>query len=232
MWTRQAAHTHRITEHGEPIPKDRLTQDLTFLITAEDVSVNKRVDMEQYPEMIYGWCLSRLIHFVVALRLAFPNERILIAKYDFSDAYRRVAHSAAAQSIIVSEGISYIALRLSFGGVPNPPSWCCFSEMVTDLSNGIPLCENWDPSTLHSPIQPVSPPSIYKEDDSKPIGQARQLEVSIPTTSLGRTDYFIDDIVKVILDTLDNVARQAAVTPLAVFACTGPHAGSLEPVPR
>jgi len=177
-----------LTEHGERIPKDRLTQDLTFSITAEDMSVNKRIDMEQYPEMIYGWCLSRLIHFVVALRLQFPNELILIAKYDFSDASRRVAHSAsaAAQSIIVSEDVAYIALRLSFGafgGAPNPPSWCCFSEMVTDLSNEISLCENWDPSTLHSPIQPVPPPSAYKEDESEPIGQARQLAVLIPTAS-------------------------------------------------
>ena len=89
------------------------------------MSVNKRIDMEQYPEMIYEWCLRRLIHFVVALRLAFTNERILIAKYDFSDAYRRVAHSAAAaaQSIIVTKDVAYIALRLSFGGAPNPPSW-------------------------------------------------------------------------------------------------------------
>ena len=143
-----------LTEHGEQIPKDRLTQDLTFSITAEDVSVNKRIDMEQYPEMIYGWCLSRLIHFVVALRLAFPTERILIAKYNFSDAYCRVAYSAAAaaQSIIVSEDVAYIALRLFFGGAPNPQSWCYFLEMVTDLSNEIPLCENWDSSTLHSPI--------------------------------------------------------------------------------
>lgn len=56
------------------------------------------------------------------------------------------------KSIIVSE--DYIELRLSVGGALNPPSWCCFSEMATDISNEIPLCENWDPSTLHSPIQP------------------------------------------------------------------------------
>ena len=104
--------------------------------------------------------------------------------------------------------------------------------MDTDISNEIPLCESWDPSTLHSPIQPVPSPFVYKEDESEPIGQARQLAVSIPTASLGRADCFIDDIVNVMLDRPDNVARQAAATPLTVFACTRPHAGPSEPVHR
>ena len=89
-----------------------------------------------------------------------------------------------------------------------------------------------DSSTLHSPIQPVPPPPVYKEDDSEPIGQARQLAVSVPTASLGRADCFIDDILKVMLDRPDNVACQAAATLLAVFACTRPHTSPSEQVPR
>ena len=108
-----------------------------------------------------------------------PDDSVITPNWlvDFSDAYHRMAHSApaVAQSIIVSDDIAYIALRLSFGGAPNLPSWCCFSEMVTDLSNEIPLCSNWDPSALHSLIQPVS---VYKEDVSEPIGQATPLAVS------------------------------------------------------
>ena len=72
--------------------------------------------------MIYGWRLSRVIHYIIALRLKFPDERILISKYDFSDAYRRVAHSAtaAAQSVIVFANITYIEFRLSFGRYIHP----------------------------------------------------------------------------------------------------------------
>jgi hypothetical protein len=68
--------------------------------------------MEAYIEMIYGWCLLRVIHFIVTLQLAHPSLRVFIVKYNYSDAYRRVAHSplAAAQSIIVSAGIAYITL--------------------------------------------------------------------------------------------------------------------------
>jgi hypothetical protein len=86
--------------------------------------------MDAYVEMIYRWCLTRIIHFIVVLRLAHPLSLIFIVKYDYSDAYCRVAHSAltAAQSIIVFAGVAYITLQLTFGGSPNPPTWCAFSK--------------------------------------------------------------------------------------------------------
>jgi hypothetical protein len=141
---------------GSRVQKNRLTHDLSYEITGKNISVNNQVDMSQYPEMIFGWCLPRIIHFIVALRIAYPNSRILIAKYNFSDAYRRITHSAkaASQTIIVLAGIAFLALRLSFGGSPNPPTWCSFSEMIMDLSNNPPLCD-WDPFNLRSPGQPT-----------------------------------------------------------------------------
>jgi hypothetical protein len=217
---------------GSRIEKHRLTHDLSYEITGKDVSVNNRVDMSKYPEMIFGWCLPRIIHFIVALRLAFPRSRILIAKYDFSDAYRRITHSAkaASQTIIVLAGIAFLALRLSFGGSPNPPTWCSFSEMVTDLSNEIPLCD-WDPSDLRSPGQPNTPvPKLLAND--VPLAKGRSLAVSIPTTVTGRTDSFIDDLIRVFLDTDDNRATQPHAVPLAIFVSNRPHAGDAEPVPR
>ena len=46
-----------LTELGERVLKDRLTHDLSFWITQWEASVNKRIDLEQYPELIYGYCL-------------------------------------------------------------------------------------------------------------------------------------------------------------------------------
>ena len=148
-----------LTDTGERVNKKRLTHDLSFWITKMNASINKRCDMEKYPGMVYGFCLHRIIHYICALRLKFPNERILISKYDFSDAYRRIAHSAraVAQTILVIENVAYLCLRLSYGGAPNPPTFCCCSEMVNDLSNEIPLMPEWDPETLHSPLQPSVP---------------------------------------------------------------------------
>jgi hypothetical protein len=44
-------------------------------------------DMDKYNEMIYGWCLSCIIHYIVALQSEHPNTRIFVAKYDYSNAY-------------------------------------------------------------------------------------------------------------------------------------------------
>jgi hypothetical protein len=137
-----------LNDSGQRIPKYRLTQDLSFSISQENGSVNDRIDMVQYNEMIYGWCLSRIIHFIVALQRRFPADRILMSKYDYSDANRRIAHSASAttQSISIFKDNAYVALRLTFGGSSNPPTWCLFSKMVTDLANEIYMCKEWDPA--------------------------------------------------------------------------------------
>ena len=101
-----------------------MTQDLSYSLTRTakglPVSVNSRIDMDA--DIIFGWYLLRILHLVVSIRLHFPHTRILIAKYDYSDAYRRMAHSAsaAAQTITVSARLAFIALRLTFGGSPKP----------------------------------------------------------------------------------------------------------------
>ena len=89
---------------GDRVPKFRMTQDLSFSSSdpAHAISINKRIDMTSYPEMIYGWCFSRTLHFIASLRYHHPRRRILIAKYDFSDAYRRIAHSAQAAHQTIS----------------------------------------------------------------------------------------------------------------------------------
>jgi hypothetical protein len=227
------AYQFSLKADGTRERKHRLTHDLSFEATGEKRSVNSRIDMGKYPEMIFGWCLPRIIHFIVALRIRHPGVRIFIAKYDFSDAYRRVAHSASAasQSIIVLASVAFLALRLSFGGAPNPPTWCSFSEMVTDLSNEIPLCEDWDPSKLHSPGQPETP-TPKTLDDSVPFALGRPLAVNVPTGVTGRTDSFIDDLIRVFLDTPDNRAKQPHAVPLAIFVANRPNAGDDEPVPR
>ena len=121
----------------------RLTQDLSFALDilglGKKLSVNDRINHSLYPEMIFGWCLSRIIHFIVSLRIHHPAIRILISKYDYSDAYHRMAHEvkAAAQTIAAHKGLAFIALRLTFRGSPNLAAFTLFSEMVVDLANKI-----------------------------------------------------------------------------------------------
>jgi hypothetical protein len=222
-----------LREDGSRALKRCLTQDLSFPLTFPSASVNSQIDMDAYTEMIYGWCLTRIIHFIVALRLAYPHLLILIVKYDYSDAYRRIAHSpsAAAQSIIIFAGIAYIALQLTFGGSPNPPTWCAFSEMVTDLSNKISLCKDWDHQKLRSPAQPTTPTPIMLPV-SVPIAQARPMAVRDPTTITAWTDSFIDDLIWIFLDTPENQEQEPHAVPLAIHVTSRPHMGEDEPVKR
>ena len=106
--------------------KCRLTHNLSFPITNEGASVNSRYNMAAYPEMVYRFCLSRTIHFIVALQRKFPEERILISKYDFSNVYRRMAHRASSSihTILVHGTRAYIYLRLLFGVSANLAVFC------------------------------------------------------------------------------------------------------------
>ena len=132
--------------------KYRITQDLLYLETDKDVplSINSGIDMDQYPEMVYGWDLPGIVHFIVALGLAWSLRTIFISKYDYSDAYRRMAHSAlaVAQTITTCLAYTFVYFRMTFRGLPNPPAWCNFSEMVADLAIEISLCKDWDPSEI------------------------------------------------------------------------------------
>jgi hypothetical protein len=144
-----------LTKSGEQVKKFRLTQDLSFSPTGKNVSVNDRVDMDEYVEMIYGWCLPRTIHYIMALQTKYPQTRIFVTKYDYSDVCCRIDHtaSAAIQSITLFAGLTFIALRLTFGGSPNPPIWCMFPETVNNLANNMLLCKDWDPGMIHNPNQ-------------------------------------------------------------------------------
>jgi hypothetical protein len=142
------------------------------------------------------------------------------------------ADSAAAQSITVFDKVAYIALRLTFGGSPNPPTWCLFSEMVTNLANEIAICNEWDPATLRSPAQPITPVPKLDNADGSLFATARTAAVAVPVTSTIKTDGFIDDLILVFLDTPTNRERAPHCVPLAVHTTSRPPAGPAEPVRR
>ena len=214
--------------------KKRLTHDLTYSLTREDSSVNSRIDMDRYPEMVYGWCLVRVIHFVICLRVKFPEVPIFAAKFDYSDAYRRVSHAgkAAAQTILIVASVAYVMLRLSFGGSPNPPTFCEFSEMLTDLANDL-LSANIDPEDIRSPTvedEHTKPISVYNE--TEPFAKAIPPAVEVPITTTAKVDCFVDDLVIAFLGVAANMLRACHAVPLAVHLLSRPHAGDEEPVPR
>ena len=89
-----------INERGEIIDKKRLTHDQGFKFSS-GTSVNSRVKEEELQDVMYGHCLLRIIHTIVAFRLKHPNRRIFISKGDYKAAYRRghLHWSVAIQTI-------------------------------------------------------------------------------------------------------------------------------------
>jgi hypothetical protein len=103
--------------------------------------------------------------------------------------------------------------------------------MVTDLSNEIMLCEEWNPSDLHSPAQ-ESTPKPRQLGDEVAFASAQPLAIGIPVTATSRTDSFIDDLILVFLDTPENRRRCPYAVPLAIHVTSRPHARDAEPIQR
>jgi hypothetical protein len=101
--------------------------------------------------------------------------------------------------------------------------------MVTDLSNDLAPCKEWDHTRLRSPAQPETPTPVELPKEV-PIAQAMSLAVSIPTTVTARTDGCIDDLIRVFLDTATNREREPHAVPLAIHVTSRPHAGDSEPL--
>ena len=224
-------------EKGNRKIKYRITQDLSYLETNKDapLSIKSKIDMELYPEMVYGCALPRLIYFIVALRSAWPLRTIFISKYDYSGAYWRMVHSAlaVAQTITTCLAYAFIYFRMTFGGSPNPPTWCDFSKMVADLANEIlSLCKDWDLSEIRSPDQPVTPAEPKQLDSSISHAPAREMVVVIPALEAGKVDVFIDDLIDTFPASPEKLARKPRVVPLAMNVTSRPHAGDREPILR
>jgi len=220
---------------GSRHPKSRFTHDLSFSITADDASVNARVDMSKHPEMVYGWCLLRLIHYIAALRVRHPGVRILISKFDYSDAYKRISQSprSSAASVICFGEVAYICWRMVFGGSPNPAGFSGFSEMLTDLANEIAMSD-YSPDDYVSPTVRESHLAVREtEEQDAEFAVAIMPAFEVSTRSKSIRDCFIDDIIDCHLDTDENRNRSGHIVQMAVHAMSRPHAGEdLEPVPR
>ena len=197
---------------GSKKVKYRLTHDQSFEGSVGK-SVNGRVREEDLAPLLYGGCFSRIIHYIVDVRLRHPNIPILGAKSDFKAAYRRVSlhGSIAEKCAIMCEGFALPSLRLTFGGSPCPPEFCIYSELPADLANDLLRCSDWDPNKLKSPhSDQLKKPLVLGPEI--PFCQAKNLDVQLEPDDFGKVDIFIDDRMVVIPDL--NANRNRAVQAL------------------
>jgi len=207
---------------GSRQQKLRLTHDQSFEMVAGP-SVNARVLTHELEPLYYGGCLSRVIHYMLSLRLRHPKVRILAGKCDIKAAYRRITlhGDTAAKCTIMYNGLGLVSSRLTFGGSPCPNEFCIPAEMTTDLANDILHCPAWDSRVLSSPhAEKLRPPKFL--DQSIPFATSLDLDVEVPPDDWGRIDDFIDDGIVVTPDIGENVARAIPAMLLAIHVMFRP----------
>jgi hypothetical protein len=203
-----------IDETGRLVKKRRLTHDQS-IPGPSGLSVNKRVIAATMTACMFGFCLKRIIHYIVSLRQRHPQKRVMVGKFDWKSAYRRahLSGQTALESITQVNGFLVAFLRMPFGGKPCPSQWSDISEMACDLANALIQDPTWNPSSLRSEFSDLLPAPERNADDT-PFAQARPMSVSIPVNDVGKADNYIDDMTPVCVDIADNAERCGAAAAL------------------
>ena len=105
---------------------------------------------------MFGHTLLRTIHKIVHIRQNYTYRIIWIRKEDAKSAYKRL-HMNADTAILAGVQLKInvgdyllLSLRLPFGGLPCPPEFYLFSDMITDSINYLMACKDWKPEELES----------------------------------------------------------------------------------
>ena len=207
-----------INELGEITDKLRLTHDQSFNpVKRTKRSVNNRVDQSQLTRCMFGHSLVRHLHHIAALRYRHPTEPILQSKVDWKSAYRRLhnAASTAVGAMVVVGSRLLIALRLTFGGAPNPSRWSDLSEISCDLANDLSRHSGWDETVHFSPHAALLPRQPELEAPDVPFATAEPLSVPLPHDDAPKAEVYIDDLFNSYL--LRDIDRGSAILPFILF---------------
>ncbi|KAI2512435.1 hypothetical protein MHU86_1888 [Fragilaria crotonensis] len=162
------------------------------------------------------------MYHISFLRQLWPDEPIWMTKVDCKSAYRRIHLKAATamKSCTSIDDLLLVALRMTFGGAPNPSQWSDVSEMITDLANDLVRRDDWDPSVYHSPHQHLLDTEGAVDNDKGSVdkmsvfGKADYFAVNYPPyDDLPRFDCYLDDILG---PSTPRRRKSAAAIPLAL----------------
>jgi hypothetical protein len=206
-----------INKRGEIVDKLRVTHDQSFNpVKGTRRSVNDRVHRDLLTPCMFGRALLRHIHQIVALRRRHPTTVILQSKVDWKSAYRRLHNApATAVSAMVFVGqFLLVALRLTFGGAPNPSRWSDLSEIACDLSNDLARNPGWDPQRHLSPHSNKLPPEPLLEPPTIPFATAEPLSVPLPDDDEPKSEVYIDDLFNCFLQ--QHLVRGREILPFVL----------------
>jgi len=201
-------------------------------------SINSRVIEAQLSPSQDGYAFIRFIHLIVALRLKFPTVRILLNKFDFKSACRRVhndpdaiAHGMVTPGDLCGENIALASLRLTFGGKPCPSIFSEISEATCDLANAIARITPWDIRNDTPTHATILQDPIYLENNI-PLAPDLPLLVDPCVDEHGGSEVFIDDIFLAFLDLSQDHINRGQFSPLLAIETLSRPPHKQEPLPR
>jgi hypothetical protein len=89
-------------------------------------------------------------------------------KTDCKAAYKHLHFDPkiSVQAIALMGPFLLMALRMTFGGAPNPSQWSDMSKLATDLANDLVCDGGWDHTTQKSPHQHIQNEAVWWEQDN------------------------------------------------------------------
>ena len=150
--------------------------------------------------------MLRFLHYTCRLRRQFPSNWLLIMKVNFKSAYRRVHLKAktALKSSTCIAGMLLVALRMTFGGAPNPSQWSDISEVIADLANDLVRRTDWEPAVWSAPQRKVLRTSEAVDNDKGHVypgdefGKAFAMSVEDPVDDgLAKFECYLNDLFEV-----------------------------------
>ena len=162
--------------------------------------MNNRVLKDTLQPCFCGFCLLRIIHIILSMRIKWPSKLILIGKTDLYAAYRCVHANAkiALTYISIVVKLAFICLRLPFGTAPAPAEYTTISEAEIELGDDLPVDTSLDETNPQSSHRHLLPREDYIPA-SDPLVNVDQLSVNIEEKGAS-IDIFIDDIITITID--------------------------------
>ncbi|KAI2492527.1 hypothetical protein MHU86_22009 [Fragilaria crotonensis] len=123
--------------------------------------------------------------FRVLFEATAPTRKAATTKVDCKSAYRRIhlQPTTAAKSCTCIAGILLMALRMTFGGSPNPSQWSDVSEVIADLANDLVRRNDWDENVWQAPQQHMLASDKAIDNDRGFVGSNDAFEPAVAMSS-------------------------------------------------
>ena len=218
-----------MTKVTNRVPKTYITHDQSFKVLASNISMNNMIATDEFEPSIYGFMFLRLLHMIHTMRSAFHSHPILICKYNLDSTYRHLHMNtySTIKCLCTTAVCALIYLHLTFEGVTSPSKWCITIDIITnpacDIADNPFWCHKSTTASEHNPSQLPEPSYLHPDI---PFIPALPFDVYIILSRHSWIGSYVDGMISVYVNTLNNTICTTKVILLTIFIPTHPSSSS------